>query len=780
MGTLTSSLFRLAATSLLGLATTAWPALRAQHTEAAHEDPVAALATMPAQPAAERGRVVAVHDRDGAPVVDAILVFWPKSFRHAHGHGHGHGHAEQHHADQLRELASRAAGGTRYRLDERGTTCLPEGTEGLVFAVRGRLGAVAEIVALRDGEPGEAITLTLRPAREVPVDAKEADGKPAADLELELLDADGDTLGLQATTDDRGRATFAVIDARVDGGFVKARIFARSPVRAPLPAAGRAAPAAIELPPCTRLEASLDALPFPGAKLHWYLQLADSSNREEPTDSSDLDATFARVAADAEGKVCCSVSHFSLSADLSELVAGGTTKVSVGYGEQNVVVVRMLSPAGKPLANRLVRYSWTYPNGRMSGGSNTNAEGWLGLKVPGSQPEGSQLALSVTDSDGKLLGNATPDLSDLTGPRIDLGDLRLTPPTLALKGVIETKDGRPAAGVRLTSARWSTKTADDGSFELWQPKEEAKPTSLKMTSSDWYFAAYPYSQFDLDADADADTPVKLIAVPVARLLLHAEGVPEGRLHTQIDAHCEPHRGDGGLRLDLRFDLNRDELRLPEGRWDVVFTHVHQEIHRIEDVVVNGGIENHDPRFMFFDWRSFLSLVEIRVQDSDGKPSSTGTIWLRQGGRGSGTGPRDGVLHCLLPKQGQHMTIDWKEDGNTNTIDLGIVTGDQVVRLGCGPLLTVALAQPQDLPDGVQMVVTVGDVEQALDADGRAVLCLPAPDRYRPQLSLVRGERRATLAFELPRTDAPAGGATLTVEADERFTTAFEAALGKLR
>jgi hypothetical protein len=256
------------------------------------------------------------------------------------------------------------------------------------------------------------------------------------------------------------------------------------------------------------------------------------------------------------------------------------------------------------------------------------------------------------------------------------------------------------------------------------------------------------------------------------MLLGGKPVPEG-CHHDFSARLE---GANGERIDVMFPLGARELLLPPGTWDYVILQNGNELHRIETVRVDPGIEVHDARFMDFDWSKFAVLVTLRIEDKDGKPLDDCTVWHEMGDTSSGFSPSKGVAHLLLPKDGGRVRIE-PEDKAFAALPLGVVTQDQHVRLGQGPRLTVALSRVPELPQGVQLLALVGESHdgRVLDATGTAELWLAGPGDCTVTLGVRSGNSTHVVSSVQKTIDVPAGGATLKLDLDAAATAAITAA-----
>ena len=258
---------------------------------------------------------------------------------------------------------------------------------------------------------------------------------------------------------------------------------------------------------------------------------------------------------------------------------------------------------------------------------------------------------------------------------------------------------------------------------------------------------------------EGSTGVRLVMQRAARVRF-ASDMPN-RFHSAIHYYLEPASGRGPkVRLGM---LGPRELIVPPGHWHFVAAVGAEELLRLPDLHCESGVETHDPRFMAFDWRAYATLVEITVRDDHGAPSDECLIWLWQGKGGSGCQPTGGVARLLLPKGGASVSIE-PRDKKFAKVNLGVVTEDQVVVLGGGPPMTLKLAPMPKLPEGVEIVVAVGDnAEVPFDAMGTAIVVLPKAGSYTPTIALKRNGNLSPLDWKLAAVDVPANGAKVAIE-----------------
>ena len=183
--------------------------------------------------------------------------------------------------------------------------------------------------------------------------------------------------------------------------------------------------------------------------------------------------------------------------------------------------------------------------------------------------------------------------------------------------------------------------------------------------------------------------------------------------------------------------------------------------------------------MLMEWRSFLKLVTIEVQEEDGVVADSVRVSRHFDAGPTSHHDTDGLLRMLLPRTGGQLTIHPWTRRDVGDIELGLVTGDQIVRFGSGPRLLVALDAVPAMPAGAELLVEVGEASQPLDARGRAALWLPKPGRWQARLLVKRGEQRAPVGTLQGPVDVPVGGAELAHKLDGALRRRIDAAAAKL-
>ncbi|MEZ6038509.1 MAG: hypothetical protein R3F29_13585 [Planctomycetota bacterium] len=748
------------------------------------DDPFAALAAMPSEAPVRDGLEVLVRDADGAPVKDAIVVMTVSS---SADYAAMRVAAEQRYpGDEPRILAARATRGVRYAVSANGTTRVPIDARGRLVATHGEL--LASVVRDNVGAAGgRRVELQLLPPQRCAVEVVTADGEPAGGVLVGLLTAPGEFPFPQQTTGPDGKAVFFVVPGRGEQAVVQALIAADAPPMEKL--TSDEAGVRLQLPPCGSIVARLGIELLPGAEVTWMLRNEQGLNARPTATPSPGQARFDHVAAGFQGVLRCSVDGVGYGGEdrrgtpIPTLAAGEQRELDIaGTGVQRDLVVRLLAPDGQPLRSSYLIFEWSRGNGSSRSSARTNREGWLQLGVDDDIGATSTLRITARTAgwNGTLLGAATIELGELKERRNVLADQRLTAPTIALTGRIVTTDGRAPTGLALQARRadnhdsYEVPVDANGRFAVSMVEPHPQQIAIQVDSEEWGFVDNPGEAQLCDRGGD----VQLRVQRSGRVRFSSNGLPDD-LHSTFDSYWE--RAENRERVDVDLATDSGLLTAPPGDWSLVIAYGDQEIHRIDDIRIASGIETHDARLMFFDWKAFAAVVSIRVQDEKGQPTDACTVWYHYQNGATGTSPNNGLSRWLVPKRGAHMTID--ADGSGEEIDLGQVDGgDLVVRFGKGPRLLVALAAAPTLPDGVVLVAAAEGQEhwQPFASDATAELWAGSVGGCRPRLAVQKGQQRVPVEFRLARAELPRGGARLDVAADEALTKAIEAAVRSLR
>jgi hypothetical protein len=716
-------------------------------------DPFAPLAALPIQPAVERGVRAVVRDAKGEPVPQATIVViataddrysaaWTKAAKAFPG-------------DSIRQggHACTNVGGQRFALDDRGGTTLPR-TSGYVLAWHDGTFA-AKSYQVTEGKPTARVELALALPRTARVEVVDAAGLPAAGVPIALVN--GRSANLRHTTDTGGIATLRTFADRVpDTATIGLLVATTNRIEAPAPAHGGSV--RLQLPDCGSVHATFQGPVLPGSTLSWTVRKDGRS--VAPTSTGARDATFAFVQVGYEGELQANVDGVSVKAPVRGITAGKTLEVeATRKDEGRFLVLRPLTADGKPVPKGYVDTYWTYDNGSTSSGASTNAEGWLELEVP-ADTKSAKLRLGLHSGTwaSSLAGTVEIEITAADKGRIDKGEVKLAKPEVALVGQIVDTTGKPLQGIQISTSHEhnaAAVSAADGHFELTLPGTTPTELTVRLSSDGWFFTDPVATSRDFATNA----PARLVLQPAGRVRFAAPGLERG-LASDFEGRLEPADGNGN-RVEVSIQFDREFLLLPAGHWHFVVTHNKQEVHRLDNVRVDAGIEVHDPRFMAFDWKVFASLLVVHVEDANGTPCDDCTVWLRRGGGGRGRGPSNGVVRWLVADDGTELSVE-PHNQKLPKLLLGPATGEHWVRLGAGPRLAVQVEPAPKLPPNAQLVARVGARSEplVLDATGSGVVWLDKTGDHAVQLGLRLGDTTHDLADAKRNVDVAVGGSKL--------------------
>ncbi|MBL8752067.1 MAG: carboxypeptidase regulatory-like domain-containing protein [Planctomycetes bacterium] len=627
----------------------------------------AALAALPATPAVSGGVRVTVRDAEGRPAGDACVVFLADGFRDAAKPAPA---LPRCHGDEALLLANMLATGTRYSVDERGLTRVPPQSGRLLAFCRDQFAVAAPIV-----EPGHKlphVSLQLLPVHAFHVVVVDANDQPADDVPIDVTGPIGRSMP-RGHTDPSGRVAFRLVGRRSPQARVRLHLGTNAPIEAPLPDEG--AELRLKLPPCGSLRARYSGPMLPGSQPTFRLSVDGRSIEPDVVDNDG--ALFRRVAIGFTGEATATVDAFTATAKDLPIAVATEAKVTLARASDACsLVVRLLDADGIPLRHALVGVRIAVDRRTRGFGRTTNAEGWIELEL---QPDpGSDRRIRfVPRRDEGPLGQAELVVGKDEKGRIDRGEQRVTGATIALSGRAVDTAGRPVAnvGLRMTGAGGGyVYTGADGRFRLRTLGEKPSSATIALDSDAWFFADPVEKERSVPTEGEA----RLVLHRAGRLKFTAAGLPSG-FQCDFSARLEPATGEtSAVELD-DFLTGGDELLLPPGHWHLVVREGEHELHRIPDVRIDPAIENHDARFLDFDWRCFATLATIKVVDAAGKPTEACTVWHDYESLGSGTSPDDGIVHWLVPKDGARFRVQ-PNDSAKKEVDLGVVTGEHTVRI----------------------------------------------------------------------------------------------------
>ena len=718
------------------------------------DDPFAVLAAKEPQSPERTGQRIVVQRPDGSPAQDAVVVFTPWRDDAAAGDERAAA-TTRFPGDEPRRFAAMAANGTRYRVDGRGATRVPR--DGHLLAFAGELAAHHYVAKNR---LDEQLVLHLALPQVVLVEVVTLDGKPAVAVPLAVRDQEDHPALPMGTSGADGTATLRVLPPRPTTGVVQLAIASATPRQAPLPAQGERV--RLQMPATTSVAATLAGELVPGSVLDWRLQCAGAvaAFDGEPTDLRSARWPFVELGA-----------AFVVSVRSARLeLANATATASESAGPLALVrtpsaatfALQLLAQDGAPLRRHHVSLAWRTKQNSREDFTWTTHEGWIEVAMPAIFLGKKGVELSVE------LGGDASELELCTGKvavqatelgRSELPPLRCATAPVLAAGTFVTRDGNPVPGLQLTVRSSSLQrqvTTAAGSFVV---RGVGNGHAIQLLlDHDWCaVTGHPWEIALPEGTKDA----RLVVQRAARVRFATD--LRGEFLSRFDYDLEPADGEGAS-IDLPFSLEQHELLVPPGHWHFVVSQENEELHRLPDLRATSGVEMHDPRFMAFDWRAFAVPVELRVRDAAGQPSDACTVWITSVLGGSGRSPVGGVLRLLLPKHGADLEIA-PDDAALPRLPLGIVTKDQVVVLGGGPVLTMRLQPMPKLPEGLELVLATEDrVGVPFDASGLATLRLPKAGEVPPVIRLRRGDDAvAPLPWQLPPVDVPEAGTTFVVE-----------------
>ncbi|MBL8752068.1 MAG: hypothetical protein JNK15_02100 [Planctomycetes bacterium] len=748
--------------------TFALAAVRAQQPPSA--DPFTTLAALPVQPAVDRGVRAVVRDAKGDPVPQALVVVTATG-RSEYSDATT-ATATLHPGDWVLQAARIAAtaGGERFALDERATTSLPR-VSGYVLAWHeGKF--AAKTYQVNEGQPTPRVELTLATPWTGVVEVVDHKGQPAAGVPVGI--ATGNSTNPRHTTDNAGRATLRNFADRVTEKST-ARLLAATIERIEVAAPANGGTARLQLPECGSVHATFTGPLLPGTTLSWSLRANDRS--APPTSTGPRDATFAFVQAGYDGELQAWAGGVNVKSKASGVVAGSTLEITAARDEnERYLVVRPLTTDGKPIPKGYADTRWTYEHGSSSSGAYANSEGWLEIEVPENSKDATlRLGMHGSGWATPLVGTLEFTVTASDKGRVDKGEQKVTKPEVALEGQLVDPAGKPVRGVQLYTASEHTiyaKTDDDGRFQFAVPGARPAELTVRIASSGWFFRDPVETARTVATNGQA----RLVVQAAGRLRFKAAGLEKG-LVSNFGARIEPADGSGNDgKIDVAMSFDDEFLLLPAGHWNFVVTHNQQEVHRLDSVRVDAGVEVHDPRFMSFDWKAFASLLVVHVEDANGAPTDACTVWLRQGGGGNGRGPSNGEVRWLVTDNGSTLHVQ-PRDKKLSEIHLGQATGEHWVRLGAGPRLEVRVEPAPKLPANARLVAKVGARTEplALDAAGKGVVWLEKTGDHAVQLALAIGDTTTDLPDGKRTVDVATGGSVATFPGGP----ALQAAIDKL-
>ncbi|MBL8735488.1 MAG: hypothetical protein JNL12_03605 [Planctomycetes bacterium] len=718
------------------------------------DDPLAVLAAKEPHPPERSGMRIVVQKPDGSPAAAAVVVFTPWR-DDAAGRAERAAASQQHPGDEPRRFAVLAASGTRYRVDERGATRVPR--QGYVLAFEGEL-AVRRFVSETSTEP--RVLLTLAPPRVHTVEVVTTDGDPVAAVPITLRDTERHTPIRMGTSGPDGTATFRLLSPRPSTAVVQLEVASQAAREAPLPAPGERV--RLPLPATTAVEASFAGDLVPGGALEWTLQCGDAAPAIVGERTGERSARWPFVERGAAFAITVQSGRLQL-ATTTGTATPTTEPVALVRSQANATfAMQILDPSGAAARDSAVTLQWRRPRSSNGDWTRTNGEGWIEVAMPDGLvgAKDVELVLELADEPGgPLRGRGKVAVQAAGKTRTELPPLRCEAPPLLVSGDVVTADGKAVADLEVethTNSYQRVRTDQAGRFALFG--EVTLPTVRLGVESTWCLVAGPPWHVTVPPGTK---DLRLVVQRAARVRFASD--LQGNFLSRIGYRLEPAAGEGEA-VDLPFSLGQRELHAPPGHWHFVVHQGGRVLHRLPDLRCESGVEAHDPRFMAFDWRAYAIAVEVRVRDANGRPTDECTVWLREGGTGHGTSPTNGVVKLLLPKDGAEVEVA-PRGGAFPKVDLGVVTTDQDVVLGGGPALTVRLQPMPQLPEGFELVLSLGEHDGVpFDASGKAMVRAPRAGAAAPRILLRKGNTTTRLLpWELGTVDVPEAGTTLPFE-----------------
>lgn len=716
-------------------------------------DPFAMLAQKPAAPAYERGVRVMVLQADGSPATAAIVVFTPATEDTPMAAAPASGHATGT-LDEPRWCAARSADGTRYAVDERGSTRVPKGGHLLAFA--GDRIAWHFVAA----EAAEAqLTLALAAPHRFVVEVVGADGTPGVGVPIALQQPTNRDLTALGATGADGCLRVGLVAGRPTGTKLVPLVVARGVLAAPLPVDG--AQVHVQLPATTRVSATLAGDVAPGSTLRWTLQ-ANSAVAVPGTTTGERSASWPYVEIGITAMAIVRAESGELAKANAPIAATAATIPLTRTFALPTFATQILDADGKPASDRAIVYEWRMPRRGATHRTRSNRDGWIEVEVPqwlSDQAGELRVELGGAEATAPRLDTASVQIA-ATGPaRTVLPPLRCAPRPLQFAGTFVTADGKPVANLAVHTRethRQRVRTDAAGRFVLpGAPK--ARRLDIAIDPSWSLVDGQPW-----EATLTADAPdTRFVVQPSARVRFAAD--LGGSVLGPISYHLVAASGDRpSVHLPLEFDAAT--LFVPPGHWHFVARREGGELLRLPDLRCESGIELHDARFLAFDWRAYAIRVDVEVHDPAGHPCDDCVVWIRRRSGRSATLPLHGLVRLLLPKDGVDLDVT-PNDPTLAPIALAQVTTNQTVVVGGGPKLTVMLQPLVMLPATVSLELHLDDrIAMRFDPNGVATVVLPKAGSYQPTLR-VRGARSTFVCtgLNLAALDVPAAGRKFVLE-----------------
>jgi hypothetical protein len=722
--------------------------------ETAPADPLVTLAALPVAPAVSNGQRIAVQEADGTPAPAAIVVFATSDAAEAADRAATA--ASWFFGDEPRTQAHRTAGGTRYRLDERGAVRVPA-LSGRVLAMHDGRFATARVPPDASGT-APRLLLKLAPVREFEAQVVDAEGAPAAQVLLAAAYSPGGAVTLANRTDAAGRARFRMFSELPKAAVVQLQVPTREPVAVALPREA-AALVRLQLPVVVPLTVRIGGELLPGSEVKWFYQQA-GGRLFAARPAIGTEAVFPYLEPGVEGNLQVWIDGQLSVVPLPPIATSPAPFEWQPVPKPGRVVLRLLDPKGAPLVRTQLDCRWEWKTGGATHRAVSNGAGWVELQPPEHMKDKAQLQLLAPGAGGLPASACRIDYRRKGDQTVQLGDVQLAEQPIAIAGIFVDAAGQPLPHVQFRAEHTLFTAAADGTFELRLPEPVPGKLWLQLATQHWYFRDPLARSRSLPAGAGQ----RVVLEPAGRVRFAAAGIPKGAW-SDFEFRLIP-VGGGGEPLPVDLRLYAQEWLLPGGHWDLVVSHAGQDVHRIADLRIAPGIENHDPRCMEFEWRAFAALVTIRVEDSSGQPTDRAMVRHHLADRGqvvNGRGTNRGVSHGVVPKEGGKISVR-PMDETLPEIELGQITGEHVVRLGSGPRLRVELSTPPRLPPLGELLLLPNEGAETVpfSAAGAAQVWLAANAGCAPRIVL-RVDSRQHVVWQGETCQVAAGGRVWPVD-----------------
>jgi hypothetical protein len=653
----------------------------------------------------------------------------------------------------------------------------------------------------------EPITISLNQVQYAPVVVTQSDGAPAKGVAL-TVDTNNQTLApLQVKTGDDGSARVPLLQIGSDGNgtlVLRALVATERPLLQRLREVP-SKPVPWQLPACGSVHVTVKGIPD-GVRAQVLLTRTSPRDangfRPSSTEANDVpsqpqswDGTTARFDYVEPGKqmnasVLLDGMPDPIPFPVGDVIAGKQTDVlaDLDAGPPRIAV-RVLDGNGKPLADTPLQCLVERPT-RPRFWICSDSEGRIQLAI--GWPNAGETPLTIHHmatlaGSAEVADSVQVPLTGLKPGHNDVGDVRLLPLPLALEGRCVDADNQGVAGVRFYTNQGqvlfcSTKSDASGKFVLRMP--EPHPPQLKLQKI--YGSEFLFADAPLETKVDLEPGTKSCVIPIQRAGRVSVGlfprIPDLSNDLSFE-FTDPDNKD--YKYSARLAKDTTWLSVPPGRWKVRLRLYQQEVFAIDELNVEAGIENHEPRLMRLVWSDFAHRACIRITEPSGAPAENCTVMVYSdnGRAGSGSLARGGVMNLLLPKEGTTVQVQPRDPGFV-PVDLGAIDGDRNVQLK--PALRVAISwqAPLQLGEEVSLVMSqdtrAGILSEAVfGPDGKALLFAAKPGKLDLRFALRKGNTthylNSRISVEVDDQASPK-----TLEMTDALRTEVERRLGQIR